>query len=42
MTYDYDSGSLRCRICAMEFISRAEAEKHYKEVHSKESTSIGE
>jgi hypothetical protein len=42
MTYDYEAGTLRCRICAMEFISRVEAEEHYKEVHSKEITSIGE
>ena len=42
MTYDYDAGTLRCRICAMEFPSKAEAETHYKEVHSKEYTSVGE
>ena len=43
MNYDYDAGTLRCQICAMEFLSRrAEAEKHYNEVHSKEFTSIGE
>jgi hypothetical protein len=42
MTYDYDAGTLRCHICAREFISRAEAEEHYKDVHSKEITSIGE
>jgi hypothetical protein len=42
MTYDYDAGTLRCQICAKEFISRSEAEEHYKEVHSKEITSIGE
>lgn len=42
MTYDYEAGTLRCRICAMEFNSRVEAEEHYKEVHSKEITSIGE
>lgn len=42
MTYDYDAGTLRCQICAMEFPSRAEAETHYKEVHSKEYTSVGE
>ena len=42
MTYDYDAGTLRCRICAMEFPSKAEAETHYKEVHSKEFTSVGE
>jgi hypothetical protein len=42
MTYDYDAGTLRCQICAMEFPSKAEAETHYKEVHSKEYTSVGE
>ena len=42
MTYDYDAGTLRCQICAREFISRAEAEEHYKDVHSKEITSVGE
>lgn len=42
MTYDYDAGTLRCHICAREFISRTEAEEHYKDVHSKEITSIGE
>jgi hypothetical protein len=42
MTYDYDAGTLRCNICAREFISRAEAEEHYKDAHSKEITSIGE
>jgi len=42
MVYDYDAGTLRCQICAMEFTSRSEAEEHYKDVHSKEITSIGE
>ncbi len=42
MTYDYEAGTLRCKICAMEFPSKSEAEKHYKEIHSKEFTSIGE
>ena len=42
MNYDYDAGTLRCQICAMELPSRAEAERHYNEVHSKEFTSIGE
>ncbi|MGA8842726.1 MAG: hypothetical protein WB511_04015 [Nitrososphaeraceae archaeon] len=42
MEHDYDAGTLRCRICAKEFFTREEVEKHYKETHSEEMTSVGE
>ncbi len=42
MEHDYDAGTVRCRICAKEFFTREEVEKHYKETHSEEITSVGE
>ncbi len=42
MNYDYEGGTLRCRICAMEFFTKKEAEEHYKNSHADKETAVGE
>jgi hypothetical protein len=36
--YEYESGTFRCIQCAREFLTKDEAEKHYKLTHSEEET----
>ena len=42
MNYDYEGGTLRCKICAMEFVTKKEAEEHYKKSHADKETAVGE
>jgi hypothetical protein len=37
--YDYD-GTFRCTYCAKEFLTKDDAEKHYKETHAEEKTHV--
>ena len=38
---DYEAGTFRCMVCAKEFLTKREADKHYEQVHSHESV-LGE
>ena len=31
---EYESGTFRCRDCAMEFLTKEEADRHYNEHHA--------
>jgi hypothetical protein len=31
---EYESGTFRCRDCAKEFLTKEEADRHYREQHS--------
>jgi hypothetical protein len=35
---DYDAGTFRCRYCAKEFLTKEDAERHYQNTHSDETT----
>ena len=35
---EYESGTFRCTDCGKEFLTKREAEKHYKKTHSDEIT----
>jgi hypothetical protein len=35
---EYESGTFRCTDCGKEFLTKQEAEKHYKKTHSDEIT----
>jgi hypothetical protein len=37
---EYESGTFRCRDCAKEFLTKDEADRHYKEHHS--DVTVGE
>jgi hypothetical protein len=39
---EYEGGTFRCTICAKEFISKAEADRHFSDTHSEEKTSVME
>jgi hypothetical protein len=35
---EYEAGTFRCKDCGKEFLTRRDADKHYKENHSNEVT----
>ena len=37
---EYVEGTFRCSICAKEFLSRHETNKHIKDTHDKEVTKV--
>jgi hypothetical protein len=37
---EYVEGTFRCSICAKEFLTRGETEKHIKDVHDEEVTKV--
>ncbi|HJY09346.1 MAG TPA: hypothetical protein VJ250_00230 [Nitrososphaeraceae archaeon] len=39
---EYDEGTFRCTICAKEFLSKDEADKHFMDAHSGEKTNVME
>lgn len=39
---EYDEGTFRCTICAKEFLSKDEADRHFKDAHSGEKTNVME
>jgi hypothetical protein len=39
---EYDEGTFRCTICAKEFLSKDEADRHFKDTHSGEKTNVME
>jgi hypothetical protein len=39
---EYDEGTFRCTICAKEFLSKNEAERHYLDAHGEEKTNVME
>ena len=39
---EYDEGTFRCTICAKEFLSKDEAERHYLDAHGEEKTNVME
>ena len=39
---EYDEGTFRCTICAKEFLSKDEADKHFVDAHSGEKTNVME
>jgi hypothetical protein len=36
--YEYESGTFRCTYCAKEFLTKDEAERHYRQMHLDEKT----
>jgi hypothetical protein len=40
--YEYESGTFRCTRCAKEFLTKDEAEKHYKLTQLEEETHTAE
>jgi hypothetical protein len=39
---EYEAGTFRCTVCAKEFLSKDEADRHFLEVHSNEKTKVME
>ena len=39
---EYVDGSFRCSICAKEFSTKDDADRHYQDVHSNQDIEIGE
>ena len=39
---EYVDGTFRCPICAKEFLTREDADKHYQDTHSNEAVEVGE
>jgi hypothetical protein len=39
---EYESGTFRCKYCAKEFLTKADADKHYLDVHAEEETNVME
>jgi hypothetical protein len=39
---EYESGTFRCTECAKEFLTKAEADRHYQEEHGEEELRVGE
>ena len=35
---EYESGTFRCTYCGREFLTKEDAEKHYRKTHSDEIT----
>jgi hypothetical protein len=39
---EYIDGTFRCSVCAKEFLTREDADKHYQDTHSDEDIVIGD
>ena len=39
---EYEGGTFRCTICAKEFLSKAEADRHFSDAHYEEKTNVME
>jgi hypothetical protein len=39
---EYEAGTLDATVCAKEFLSKDEADRHFSEVHSNEKTNVME
>jgi hypothetical protein len=39
---EYEGGTFRCKVCGMEFLTKNEGDRHFKEIHDNEWIDIGE
>jgi hypothetical protein len=39
---EYEAGTFRCKDCAKEFLTKEEADNHYREEHGEEELHVGE
>ena len=39
---EYEGGTFRCTVCAKEFLSKDEADRHFSDAHSEEKTNVME
>jgi hypothetical protein len=39
---EYDGGTFRCIVCAKEFLSKDEADRHFSDSHADEKTNVME